>query len=208
MATAAVATLALGLIFFSPNQSFSGADAKPSGSSQNSAYAAPNQKVEYTGAMALENRTGADAKPEPPEPYLITINGHKEPFAIPIRQGETTHVEVTIHALNSNVTNGNVEVYSAFPICGAPDAPSIRCIPKGISASVSENKVDVGKADAHVIVNFSVPKTMSIGLYPYNIAVETTYAMPGQTTPGTIGNIFAFGLDVQQGQQLPQQGGS
>src|SRR5690242_6799642 len=81
----------------------------------------------------------ASHRPIPPEPFSIAVNGHTEPTIITIKRGQTAQVDVLIGPKISGIT-GNVTVQSVRPICGTPEADVIsKCIPSGITASISEN---------------------------------------------------------------------
>lgn len=135
----------------------------------------------------------ADHRPTPPEPFFIAVNGHTEPAIVTLKRGQTEQIDVLIGPKISGIV-GNVSVQSVRPICGTQDASVIsKCIPSGITASISEHTVSATK---RMVLTITADTNMSPGFYAYEVTAYTSLNVPYQDTPVHVGNISSFGIQV------------
>lgn len=136
----------------------------------------------------------ADQRPMPPEPFTIAVNGHAEPAVVAtIKRGQTSQVDVSISPNISGIT-GKVGVASVFPICGTMNTLPGKCIPSGITATISASKVT---SPTHMVVTFSVSNDMPVGVYSFEVAASTFgLHVPFQAAPVNVGNIDSFAIQV------------
>ncbi|MGI0060532.1 MAG: hypothetical protein ACREBJ_12275 [Nitrosotalea sp.] len=101
----------------------------------------------------------------PPEPFAITVNGHKEPTVVAtIKRGQTAQLDVFISPKIDGIT-GDVSVQSVRPECGTA-VSKIGCTPAGITATLSENTVSAAK---HLVLTINVSDSMPAGTYSYEV---------------------------------------
>ncbi len=164
----------------------------PSAMSQDNGEVIPTQGE-------LSHRIGATAVPDilteprqaPPEPFSILVNGHEEPTTIKVARGETAQINVSISPRLLGIV-GDVYVSSSMPVCGI-EHPHSKCMPEGITASISENRVS---SNTDMVLTVNVAKDMPVGTYPYQISAKTTLNVEYQESPVRVGNISVFAIEV------------
>lgn len=136
----------------------------------------------------------ADQRHIPPDPFTIAVNGHTTPAIVAtIKRGQTSQVDVSLSPNISGIT-GKVGVASVYPTCGTMSTLPGKCIPAGITATLSASKVT---APMHMVLTFSVSNDMPVGVYQFEVAASTFgLHVPFQAAPVNVGNIDSFAIQV------------
>jgi len=131
--------------------------------------------------------------PAPPDPFKISVNGYTEPAIVAtVQRGQTSQIDVFISPNISGIT-GNVDVSSVFPICGTMNTLPGKCIPDGITTTLSASKIT---APNHMVLTFNVPNNMPVGVYLFHVVASTSLNVPYQTTPVNVGDSDSFAIQV------------
>lgn len=129
----------------------------------------------------------------PPDPFTITVNGHITPAIVAIvKRGQTSQVDVFISP-NIPGIKGRVGVSSVFPICGTMSTLPGKCIPDGMTTTLSSNVTTA----MHMVLTFSISNDMPVGVYQFEVAASTFgLHVPYQATPVNVGDVNSYSIQV------------
>ena len=129
----------------------------------------------------------------PPDPFTITVNGHITPAIVAtVKRGQTAQVDVFISP-NIPGIKGRVGVSSVFPICGTMSTLPGKCIPDGMTTTLSSNVTTA----MHMVLTFSISNDMPVGVYQFEVTASTFgLHVPYQVTTVNVGDVNSYSIRV------------